>query len=73
VSTVNFSLSSAVSAFTEFFAFNQLRDVAQKYVAAGAALRLGKHTSIDTSGGAGIHNGAHGPDRYFGAGISRLF
>jgi hypothetical protein len=73
VSTVNLSLSSNTSVFTEFFAFNQFHDRPQKYIGAGAALRVGKHTSIDASGGFGIHNGFDGPDRYFGAGISRLF
>ena len=70
VSTANVSLSSTVSAFTEFFAFNQFHDRAQKYVGVGAALRIGKRASIDASGGFGIRNRFDGPDRYFGAGIS---
>jgi len=73
VSTANFSLPSGVSVFTEFFAFNQFHDRPQKYIGAGVALRLGRHTSIDASGGFGIHNGFDGPDHYFGAGVSRLF
>jgi hypothetical protein len=73
VLTANVSVSSRTGFFTEFFAFNQPHDTPQKYVGFGGALRIGKRTSIDASGGFGIRNRAGGPDRYFGAGISQFF
>jgi Putative MetA-pathway of phenol degradation len=73
VSTANFALPSNLGLFTEFYAFNQLGGRAQKYAASGFEWTIGKYLEIDASGGFGIRNGAHGPDRYYGAGISRLF
>jgi len=73
VSTVNFALPSKLSLFTEVYAFNQLDDRTQKYAGTGLAWIVGKRLEIDASGGIGLRNHAHGPDRYYGAGISRLF
>lgn len=73
VSTANFSLPSNLSVFTEFYAYNQPNERTQKYAASGLSWIIHKRFEIDTSGGIGVRNGAHGPDRYYGAGISRIF
>jgi len=41
--------------------------------ATGGSWTIKKRTAIDLSTGFGIGNHAHGPDYYFGIGISRLF
>ena len=73
VTTLNFALPSNTSLFTEILAFNQLDDRTQKYVKSGISKMIGRRFEIDASGGQGLHNGAHGPDRFYGAGISHLF
>ena len=73
VLTVNYSVSSGWNAFTEIFGSNNHNGVAPRYAGAGITRTIRKHTSIDASGGTGLGNNVHGPDYYWGFGISHLF
>jgi hypothetical protein len=72
VSTINIALRSDVFLFTEFYLFHQ--SGVQKYGASGLDWIVKKKTAFDVSVGFGLPgNNAHGPDRYYSIGISRLF
>jgi hypothetical protein len=72
VSTINIALRSDLVLFTEFYLFHQ--SGVQKYGASGLDWTVKKKTAFDVSAGFGLPgNNAHGPDRYFSIGISRLF
>lgn len=73
VSTLNLALPANVGVFAEFYAFNAPGAPTQKYTAGGATWTIRKRTAIDISGGLGLSNDAHGPDRYCSIGVSRLF
>ncbi len=74
VSTINVTLQGNMSVFTEVYIYHQQTGPVQKYVATGVAWTLAKRTAFDINAGVGLpHNGVHGPDHYFGIGISHLF
>ena len=73
VVTVNYSMSSSWSAFTEVFGSNSHNGFPNRYAGAGITKTIRKHTALDASGGVGLGNDVHGPDYYWGFGISHLF
>jgi len=73
VSTLNFALTKSVNIYSEFYAQNLRHTWIHRYAAAGGSWTIRKRTAIDFSGGFGLYNHAHGPDYYYGFGISRLF
>ena len=73
VSTLNFALTRNINIYSEFYAQNLRHTWIHRYAAAGGSWTIRKRTAFDFSGGAGLWNEAHGPDYYFGIGISRLF
>jgi hypothetical protein len=73
VVTVNYSVSSGWSAFTEVYGSNNHNGFAPRYAGAGVTKTVRKHTAIDASGGVGLGNDVHGPDYYWGFGVSHLF
>ena len=74
VSAINVALHRNMSVFTEFYVYHAQTGLVQKYVDTGVAWTLAKRTAFDIHAGVGLpHNGAHGPDHYFGIGISHLF
>ena len=73
VSTLNFALTKNISIYSEFYAQNLRHTLILRYAATGGSWTIRKRTAIDFSGGFGLYNHAHGPDYYFGIGISRLF
>jgi hypothetical protein len=74
VSTINIGLSQNVNLFTEFYLFHQSGGGVQKYGASGLEWTVKNKTEFDVSAGFGFPgNHAHGPDRYFSIGMSRLF
>ncbi len=73
-STINIALSPNVTLFTDFYLFHQVQGGVQKYGASGLGWTVKKKTEFDASAGFGFPgNDAHGPDRYFKIGMSRLF
>jgi len=74
VSTINIALRSDLNLFTEFYLFHQSGGGVQKYGASGLEWAVKQKTAFDVSAGFGLPgNHAHGPDRYFRIGMSRLF
>jgi hypothetical protein len=73
VSTLNFALTKNINIYSEFYAQNLRHTWIHRYAATGGSWTIRKRTAIDLSGGWGIGNHAHGPDYYYGIGISRLF
>jgi Putative MetA-pathway of phenol degradation len=73
VSTLNFALTKNINIYSEFYAQNLRHTWIHRYAATGGSWTIRKRTAIDFSGGFGIGNHAHGPDYYYGIGISRLF
>ncbi len=73
VSTLNFALTKNINIYSEFYALNLRHTWIRRYAATGGAWTIRKRTAIDFSAGFGLGNQAHGPDYYWGIGISRLF
>jgi hypothetical protein len=73
VSTLNFALTKNINIYSEFYAQNLRHTWIHRYAATGGSWTIRKRTAIDFNGGLGIDNHAHGPDYYYGFGISRLF
>jgi len=73
VSTLNFALTKNINIYSEFYAQNLRHTSIHRYAATGGSWTIRKRTAIDFSGGFGLYNHAHGPDYYYGFGISRLF
>jgi hypothetical protein len=73
VSTLNYALTKNINIYSEFYAQNLRHTWIHRYAATGGSWTIRKQTAIDFSGGFGIANHAHGPDYYYGIGISRLF
>jgi hypothetical protein len=73
VSTLNYSIAPTVNIYSEFYIKNIQHGARLRYAATGGEWTVKKRTAFDWSAGFGLGNHAHGPDRYFGIGISRLF
>jgi hypothetical protein len=73
VSTLNFALTKNINIYSEFYAQNLRHTWIHRYAATGGSWTIRKRTALDFSGGFGLYNHAHGPDYYYGFGISRLF
>jgi hypothetical protein len=73
VSTVNFTISNSVQAYSEFYALNHQHGWLRRYAATGITWNVERKTAIDLGAGIGLANHAHGPDRYVSVGISHLF
>jgi hypothetical protein len=73
VSTLNYAIARTVNIYSEFYIQNIQHGARLRYAATGGEWIVKKRTSFDWSAGFGLDNHAHGPDRYFGIGISRLF
>jgi hypothetical protein len=73
VSTLNYALARSVNIYSEFYIKNVVHGARLRYAATGGEWTVRKRTAFDWSVGFGLDNHAHGPDRYFGIGISRLF
>jgi hypothetical protein len=73
VSTLNFALAKNINIYSEFYAQNLRHTWIHRYAATGGSWTIRKRTAIDLSTGFGLYNQAHGPDYYYGIGISRLF
>ncbi|HET9132411.1 MAG TPA: transporter [Terriglobia bacterium] len=73
VSTLNFALTKDINIYSEFYVQNLRHTWIHRYAATGGSWTVRKRTAFDWSTGFGLYNEAHGPDYYFGFGISRLF
>jgi outer membrane putative beta-barrel porin/alpha-amylase len=73
VSTLNFALTKNINIYSEFYAQNLRHTWIHRYAATGGAWTIRKRTALDWSAGFGLYNQAHGPDYYYGIGISHLF
>jgi len=73
VSTLNYAPARSVSIYSEFYVLNRQHGWLQRYAATGIQWTAKKRIAFDLSAGFGLSNHAHGPDRYFSIGVSRLF
>ena len=73
VSTLNFALTKNRTIYSEFYVQDLRHTWIHRYAATGGSWTIRKRTAIDLSTGFGLYNQAHGPDYYWGIGLSRLF